>query len=262
MPNHHFGSLDETTIFQWIQCIRDAECDHAQRSYSEQSLHDCLIRKATWLARLPWLSIDYDAEQVANDSICDLIVDYIRDPSVPIPTCVHLVSLLCKITVNKRRQACRRNTQAKRSPYGPDGNRLPMESIDASNCNCQANSEDPTCIGEEKEDFGRCIQLLNDPLLQQVFVMLYSNYTRNEMAAALDLDPKIIRIHIREVRQILQSQIPNPTPHTSHLTPHTSHLKPQASSLKPQASSLLLNDQAHHSNSLFQRIGYAAVGVG
>jgi len=112
-----------------------------------------------------------------------------------------------------------------------------MELVDASNCNCQANSEDRSCICEEKEDFERCIQLLNDPLLQQVFVMLYSNYARNEMAAALDLDPKIIRINIREVRKILQSPISN-------------------------LQNLLLNDQAHHLNTLSQRIGYAAVGVG
>ena len=207
MPNTHIGWLDETSLFGWLQVIRDSQTSQERRSCAEIMINDSLMPIALGIAKFFSSTRNYDAEQVANDAIDILIEKYLRDTSVSIPTCGHLVSLLHRITLNTRNQALRRANQRKRSPQDLDGNLLSIASIDVGNCTCHANTQDPACICEEKERFERCIQALSAPVFQQVFVMLYANYTRKEIAVALDLEPEIIRIHIRKVRRILESEI-------------------------------------------------------
>jgi DNA-directed RNA polymerase specialized sigma24 family protein len=228
MARDRFSLADEKKILEWIRCIRDASRTFEERSAMELSIHDRLHEIASSLAQDPSNIPGYDAQQVANDAICILLVDYVRESSKEIPSVGHLVQLLVQIVRNERRMLYRNLNRSKRTPRDSDANRQAIESLDMCNCKCGSTDDDPSRICQHQESFNRCMDLLPTTLHQHVFVMLYANSSQVEMAMQLELDPRTIRKLVRQIRSILQR--------TQHSALSTRKHKAQSTKHKAQST--------------------------
>jgi len=247
MPLRCFRELKESDLISWIEHIRSANSSEEEKRSSELLLFQSLEPIVSAIARIRENAFDYDAEQVINNAICNLFLRYLRDPEFQFHSCGHIVSLLSRITLNERRFAFRISGRAKRLPRDDDGHRLPVQSLQSLECDCESNLDDPASVCEINEQIENLLQWLSDPNHKIVFKLLLEDYTRDEIAVKMEVDCRTVRLWVDQIRRIL-------TPHTSHLTPHTSHLKP----IVVRG----IHDQGHHSNSLFQRGQDVAFRVG
>lgn len=250
-PKSQFQELDPTIVFEWIAQIRSCRVSELERTVAETRLYQCLIPVSTWFAHLRTSPPGYDLDQVLNDSIYQFMLVYVRNQDFAFHSCGHLVSILSKITTNQRRMSYRRNSMAKRAPHDPDGHSLTIESLDILACTCKANSADPASTCEQRDELQHYAQLLSDVNHRQVFRLLVADFTWSEIGTKLEVDAKTVRLWISQMRRIL-------TPHTNNQQPTTNNQLPTA--LNPIIS-LGIDDQAYHSNSVFQRGGYIEVGV-
>ena len=146
MPIRCFRELKESDLISWIEHIRSANSSDEEKRSSELLLFQSLEPIVSAIARIRENAFDYDAEQVINNAICNLFLHYLRDPEFQFRSCGHIVSLLSRITINERRFAFRISGRAKRSPRDDNGNRLPVQSLQSLECDCESNLDDPACV--------------------------------------------------------------------------------------------------------------------
>ena len=219
--------VDYPTVLNWITTIQNATGAGIGENNAETMLATSLYPFAYCYAYRSTstggcASYLFDIEQVANESVCKLMLVYVRDPSFRFDSCGQLLNLLRQIVTSERRRAQRSLWQKKRSLQNARVLSLSHLSLDGMNNRAVSLASDPVSQCEFQDQVERCLSFLDDLNHRQIFLMLLSGFTRDEMAEELSVDRSTIRRSITQMRRIL--------------APRTSHLKPQASSLKPQAS--------------------------
>jgi hypothetical protein len=228
--------LDTTTLFAWIEQIRNKESTSDKRAAAETSLYQILSPISFWFAQRQPGPSAFDIDQVVNDSILNFMLRYVGNHQFRFHSCGHIVRIVGKITTNQRKMACRWNNKLKRAPKDLDGHPLLIESLDVGTSNCPLTLDDPACMCEDKDQIQQYLHLLSEESHKQILLFLIADFTWSEIATKLFVDQNTVRRLVLQMRRILTPHASRLTPHTSSLNPHTTHHTPHTTHHTPHTT--------------------------